>query len=199
MKKSLLTFFAVVFLTSQAVAALRPGETAPEFEVKDIAGKTHKLSDFKGNWVVLEWFNKGCPFIQKHYNTSNMQNLQKKYTKQGVIWLSVISSAEGKQGYESDADTEKTRIQLGASPSFILRDNRGIVGRLYDAKTTPHMFIISPEQKIAYNGAIDDKDSYEIASVKEAKNYVSQALDEALAKKPISVPSTRPYGCSVKY
>lgn len=173
--------------------------SAINFKIKDVAGNVVELKNFKGNWVVLEWFNKGCPFVQKHYKTENMQKLQDSYTKKGVKWITIISSAEGKQGYESDADSLKTKEELKAHPTHIIRDTDGKIGQSYGAKTTPHMYIISPEQKVVYQGAIDDIASAELEDVKKAKNLVAQALDKALSKKPISIKKSKSYGCSVKY
>lgn len=172
---------------------------AINFKIKDVAGAEVELKNFKGNWVVLEWFNKGCPFVQKHYKTENMQKLQDTYTKKGVKWVTIISSAEGKQGYESDADSLKTKEELKAHPTHIIRDTDGKIGLSYGAKTTPHMYIISPDQKVVYQGAIDDIATADLEDVKKAKNLVAKALDEALSKKPISVKKSKSYGCSVKY
>ncbi|MBC8000245.1 MAG: thioredoxin family protein [Leptolyngbya sp.] len=175
------------------------GKTAPAFTLSDWDGKSRKLSDFKGKIVVLEWFNQGCPFVQKHYDSNNMQTLQKKYTGKGVVWLSICSSAEGKQGADSGAGHKKTFKEKGAAPTAVLLDSEGTVGRLYSAKTTPHMFVIDGKGILVYAGAIDDNTSADKEAVKTAKNYVAAAVDETIAKKPVTTNSTKAYGCSVKY
>lgn len=180
---------------TQAVA----GKPAPAFSLQDSKGKKHALSDYKGKLVVLEWVNYGCPFVKKHYESQNMQKLQKNYTGKGVIWLSINSSATGKQGSMTPDEVNKALKEKGAAPTAYLLDVDGTVGRAYGAKTTPHMFVIDQKGVLVYSGAIDDKVSTEISDVSGAKNYVAAALDEALAGKPISVASTKSYGCSVKY
>ena len=162
-------------------------------------GKDHSLSDFKGKWVVLEWFNKDCPFVVKHYGSNNMQKIQKTYTDKGVVWLTMYSTDKSVSGFEAGEAALKTQQNLKGHSSFLLDDNAGVVGRQYGAKTTPHMFIISPDQKIVYQGAIDDTPSTDAGDIPKSKNYVSQALDEALAGKAITAANTRSYGCSVKY
>lgn len=177
-----------------------PGELAPQFSEVDAAGKTHALADYKGEWLVLEWFNQDCPYVKKHYGSNNMQTLQEKYAAKGVKWLTVISSAKGKQGYlePKQALAEVTSHNLNASAPFLL-DTDGSMGRAYGAKTTPHMFIINPQGQVVYAGAIDDNDSANPAVIKTSKNYVSAALDEVLAGNQVTVASSRAYGCSVKY
>lgn len=193
-------FILVFFLYSSLLSAeTTPGKEAPQFELTDTTGQLKKLSDFKGAVVVLEWFNKDCPFVKKHYGSKNMQTLQKKYADKKVKWLTIISSAPGKQGHENGSEAEKTKSTLDAHPTSILLDPNGTVGRLYGAKTTPHMFIISPDQKVIYAGAIDDKPSYDQADIKSARNFVQLALDETLAGRPVSITSHRAYGCAVKY
>lgn len=183
-----------------ANAAAVPGKAAPDFSVKDAEGKTHSLADYKGDWLVLEWFNKDCPYVKKHYGSNNMQSLQEKYTDQDVKWLTIISSAQGKQGYltAEEAVKEAKSHKLASSAPFLL-DTDGKVGKAYDAKTTPHIFIINPEGVVVYAGAIDDNDSANPAVIPDSKNYVTAALDEALAGKPVSTPVSRPYGCTIKY
>jgi hypothetical protein len=190
--------FAALFTLSTAWAA-RVGESAPDFTATDTYGKTHKLSEYRGKFVVLEWTNRGCPYTQKHYNSGNMQRLQKEWTGRGVIWLTVISSAPGKQGYMTASDENAYLKQANASPTTVLLDPSGALGHLYDAKTSPHMFIINPDGTLIYNGAIDDRPTTDLSDVNGAKNYVSLSLEEATAGKPVSNPSTRPYGCSIKY
>ncbi len=202
MKNRLVTFTLlalIAVLPFSAALAARVGEAAPEFTAIDSNGQVHKLSEYKGKFVVLEWTNRGCPYTQKHYNSGNMQKLQRERTSRGVIWLTVISSAPGKQGYVTGAEENAYLKQVNAAPTAVLLDPTGALGHLYDAKTTPHIFIISPQGTLIYNGAIDDKATTDVADVGTAKNYVAAALDEATAGKPIAVPTSRPYGCSVKY
>ena len=172
---------------------------APDFTLVDTYGKEHKLSDLRGKFVVLEWLNHGCPFVKKHYESKNMQNLQKQYTEKGVVWLSIVSSAPGKQGHSSPEEANVMVKEMEAAPTAVLFDTDGSVGKAYSARTTPHMFIINPEGMLIYNGAIDDIRSTEAEDVQKAKNYVSAALDEAMSGKPVSVATSQPYGCSVKY
>lgn len=175
------------------------GKAAPTFSLKDWDGKARKLADFKGKIVVLEWFNHGCPFVKKHYDSNNMQGLQKKYTGKGVVWLAVCSSAEGKQGYATPEEHKKVFKEKGAAPTAVLIDSEGTVGRQYGAKTTPAMYVIDGKGVLVYAGAIDDDRSADKEAAKKAKNYVSAALDETMAKKPVAVSSTKSYGCSIKY
>jgi peroxiredoxin len=191
--------FALAILPSLALADAVPGKPAPTFETKDAQGKTRKLSDYKGKWLVLEWYNKDCPYVKKHYESGNMQKLQKTYTDKGVVWLSVISSAKGKQGYLEPSETIKNAKSKHSAASAILLDPSGKMGKAYGAKTTPHMFVINPKGEVAYAGAIDNNDSSDPAVIPESKNYVAAALDEGVAGKPIETPSSRSYGCGVKY
>jgi len=190
--------FAVALALSTAWAA-RVGDRAPDFTATDSTGKVHKLSEYAGKYVVLEWHNRGCPYTAKHYDSGNMQRLQHEWTARGVIWLTVISSAPGKQGYITAADENAFLKQSNAVPTAVLLDPTGALGHLYDAKTTPQMFIIDPHGTLIYNGAIDDRATTDVADINGAKDYVSLALGEALAGKPVGTSSTRPYGCSVKY
>lgn len=184
-----------------ASAAVDTGKPAPDFTLPSQDGKPVKLSGLKGSWVVLEWYNGGCPFVRKHYDSKNMQDTQKKYTAQGVKWLSIVSSKPGKQGHLTAAQAQETLKSEGMSSTAILLDPKGDVGRLYGAKTTPHMYVIDPKGTLVYMGGIDDRPSADPADIKGARNHVAAALDEAMAKPPkkISVPTTKPYGCSVKY
>lgn len=176
------------------------GAPAPDFTLTDTTGKSHSLSSFKGKTVVLEWFNKDCPYVQKHYNSSNMQALQKKYTDQGVVWLTIISSAQGKQGFETAANGNQTRLNLKMASTATLLDSNGNVGdKLYKAKTTPHMYVIDPKGTLVYNGAIDSISSSDPADIPKAENYVASAIDLVAAGKPVKTATTKPYGCSVKY
>ncbi|HXZ80062.1 MAG TPA: redoxin domain-containing protein [Terriglobales bacterium] len=198
LSRSFLVSLALLTFSAAAFAA-KVGDPAPNFTATDSNGKTEQLSAYKGKFVVLEWHNQGCPFTQKHYTSHNMQNLQKEWTGKGVVWFTVISSAPGKQGYVT-ADEENAYLkQMAASPTAVLLDPNGAVGHLYDAKTTPHMFIINPDGVLIYNGAIDDKASTDASDIPTSKNYVEAALQEATTGKPVSNPTSRPYGCSVKY
>jgi peroxiredoxin len=198
--KHYLFSIALATLSSTTFAAAQVGEPAPDFKVTDATGKTRSLSEFKGKIVVLEWLNHGCPFVKKHYESGNMQKLQKEVTAQNdVVWLSVASSSEGQEGYMTGKETLAAATASHAAPTAILLDPAGTVGRAYEAKVTPHMFIIGKDGKVAYNGAIDDKPSTKATDVPTATNYILAALTEIKAGKPVSKPLTKPYGCSVKY
>jgi len=190
--------FVVLNSLTQASEA-EVGKPAKDFTATDTNSKNHSLSDYKGKIVVLEWLNHGCPFVKKPYNSRNMQELQKRYTEKGVIWLSIISSAPGKQGYCTPEEANELTQQKNAAPTALLLDPDGKVGKLYDAKTTPHMFIINSDGVLVYNGAIDDIRSTKIEDIANAKNYVQIALDELMAGKQVSTQTSQPYGCSVKY
>jgi peroxiredoxin len=179
--------------------AVRVGEPAPDFTGTDSHGQAHRLSDYKGKFVVLEWHNQGCPYTKKHYQSGNMQRLQKEWTAKGVVWFTVISSAPGTQGYVTPDEENAYLQKMKAVPTAVLLDPKGEIGRQYSAKTTPHMFIISPEGALIYDGAIDDRPTSDVADIESARNYVSLALAEAMAGKQVNTPVTRPYGCSVKY
>ncbi|WP_043318596.1 thioredoxin family protein [Microbulbifer sp. HZ11] len=191
---------ALFALPALAMAVAVPGEQAPAFSEVDAKGETRSLEDYKGQWLVLEWFNKDCPYVKKHYGSGNMQALQKKYTDQDINWLTVISSAKGKQGYLEPAQALEVAEshKLAASAPFLL-DTDGSMGRAYGAKTTPHMFIINPEGQVVYAGAIDDNDSANPAVIPTSNNYVAAAFDAALKGEQVAVASSRAYGCSVKY
>lgn len=196
--KALLVACAL-FVSSAAFAEVKVGAAAPTFSEKDQAGKTHSLDTHKGKWVVLEWYNEGCPYVKKHYGSKNMQTLQKTYTGKGVVWLTVATSPEGKQGYVDPKTAAQHIKTAGMNSSALLLDADGTMGRAYDAKTTPHMFVINPEGKVVYAGAIDSNDSADPKTIQGSTNYVSQALDAAMGGKPVTTASTKPYGCSVKY
>jgi peroxiredoxin len=199
MKKIFLTCLLLLIAGLNVQAEVTSGQQAPDFTLTDINGKSHRLSDYKGKLVVLEWFNPDCPFVKKHYDSGNMQGLQKKYTEKGVIWLSINSSAEGKEGHYSPAQTnEWTQKEKTSSTAFLL-DNDGKVGKMYGAQTTPHMFVIDSKGALVYQGAIDSIKSTDPADISKSQNYVQMALDESMAGKPVSTPSTKSYGCSVKY
>jgi peroxiredoxin len=199
MYKPLAIIFLVLFGVTAFAQTAKLNEQAPGFKIVDSNGKEHSLSDFKGKVIVLEWINFDCPFVKKHYNSKNMQSLQLKYTKKDIVWLSICSSNEGKQGNFSNDEINKRIKDHKAKMSAYLIDADGKVGKMYGAKTTPHMYVIDKEGKLVYVGAIDDKPSTDVADVKEAKNYVAAALDELLAGKNVSYQSSTSYGCSVKY
>ena len=190
---------AMTLLATAAAFAARVGQAAPDFVATDSDGQSHHLADYRGKFVVLEWHNNGCPYTQKHYQSGNMENLQREWTARGVIWFTVISSAPGEQGYVTAAQENEYMREMHAAPTAALLDPDGQLGHLYDAKTTPHMFVINPEGVLIYDGAIDDRPTTDQSDIAGATNYVSQALTEAMAGKPVSVATTRPYGCSVKY
>ena len=195
----LLLPFLAIASTLPASAAVEPGQEAPEFTLTDSKGTSHKLSDFRGKLVVLEWLNHECPFVKKHYSGGDMQKLQQEYTAKGVVWLSIISSAPGKQGHRTGPQAEADTSDKKAAPTAVLLDPSGEVGKKYDAKTTPEMFVLDKEGKVLYAGAIDSIKSTDSADIAKAENHVRAALDAALAGKPVPTPQTKPYGCSVKY
>jgi len=202
MRRRLVIWMMVAFAVAGAALAAwaaRVGERAPEFTATDTNGQVHKLSDYAGKFVVLEWHNRGCPYTAKHYDSGNMERLQHEWTSRGVIWLTVISSAPGKQGYVTASEENEYVKKMHAAPTAVLLDPTGVVGHLYDAKTTPQISIINPQGVLIYDGAIDDRATTDVGDVKGARNYASQALEEAMAGKAVSIPTTRPYGCSVKY
>lgn len=177
----------------------RLGEKAPEFRLRDIDGEVRSLADYRGSFVVLEWFNPECPFMRKHYDSGSMQQLQGLYSGQDMVWLTIDSSAPGRQGYLTSAEAHEVLAREGAKPTAMILDPDGTLGRLYGAKTTPHMFIIDPEGMLIYHGAIDDTPSTSPGDVGTAINYVQATFDQALAGEPVSTPASQPYGCSVKY
>jgi peroxiredoxin len=186
-------------LGAEAGAQARLGAAAPPFTLADSNGKAVSLADFKGKTVVLEWTNHECPYVRKHYGANNMQMLQKKWTAQGVVWLTLISSAPGTEGYVTGEEANKLTAQRAAAPSHVLFDPRGDVGRAYGAQTTPHMFIIKGDGTLAYMGGIDDRPTTRLEDLKTANNFVEAALTELAQGKPVSRTTARPYGCSVKY
>jgi peroxiredoxin len=175
------------------------GSVAPDFSVTDSKGKTQTVSQYKGKYVVLEWFNPDCPFVKKHYGSGNMQKLQEEFTGKGVVWLTIDSSAPGMEGNLNAEQAEKKIAELKTKQTALVLDPDGKAGRTYGAKNTPHMFVINPEGKIIYEGAIDSKATPNPSDIAGSTNYVKAALDESLAGKPVTTPSSRPYGCSVKY
>lgn len=187
-----------LFMASTSFAA-KVGEKAPDFKVADMNGKVHQLSDYKGKYVVLEWTNEGCPFVKKHYESHNMQKLQKEYTSKGVIWLTVASSVKGKQGHWTPEQAKAKAKEWGIASTAILLDGDAKMGKAYGAKVTPHMFIINPEGVLVYNGAIDSNDSTDPKDIATATNYVDEALKSSMKGEPIKVSTSKPYGCGVKF
>lgn len=183
----------------QAFAQAAVGEVAPQFALKDTKGGEVSLAALKGKTVVLEWTNAECPFVKKHYGSGNMQKTQAYAAEKGAVWISVISSAEGKQGYISDAEANDLTTQRDAKPAHVIRDPKGELGHLYGAKTTPHIFVIDADGKVAYRGAIDSAPTADPADIKGATNYVTAALDALAAGKQPEISESQPYGCSVKY
>ena len=182
---------------------LTVGGPAPAFTAVDTRGRSHSLADYAGKWVVLEWFNHGCPYTKKHYElvngVGNSQAMQQEYTKRGVVWLSVVSSGPGRQGYTSAEKADDMARKKGAAPTAIIRDTTGVLGRLYGARNTPQYAIIDPEGVLRYSGAIDNRQTSSAKDIAGATNYVRAALDSGLAGRPIAIAQTQPYGCEVKY
>jgi len=197
--RNLISAIAISFMALPCFASVNIGDTAPDFTLSDTYGKSHALSDFKGKTVILEWTNHECPFVKKHYGSHNMQNLQEKYTKQDVIWLSIISSAKGKQGAVTPEKANQLTEKRKAHPSFVLFDKDGTTGKTYGAKTTPHMYIINTEGKLIYKGAIDSIPSADKEDIAKATNYIDKAMDEYMSGKTVSETSTVSYGCGIKY
>ena len=192
---------AIIFAGSHASAKLHPGDTAPIFDAETADGRLVSLSEYIGKTVVLEWVNYDCPFVRKHYDSENMQGLQETYGKsnEDIVWLSVFSSAPGKQGYMKMAELERVSAEKGNRADALLRDPTGTIGKMYGAKTTPHMYVINPEGKIAYIGAIDSKPGTDPSEIDDAQNYVTAALGAVAAGNTPDPEQTTPYGCSVKY
>ena len=190
----------LMFFCGNLQAAVRNHQLAPNFKAASIHGKLIDLHrDYHGKVVALEWTNSKCPFVKKYYLHKDMQNLQKKFTKKGVIWIIINSAAPGKQGYMSDYKARSFYRHNDTHATAIILDRNGALGHLYGAKTTPHFFIINTQGKVVYQGAIDNKPSTRMTDNRHAVNYVSKALKEILAGKKVSTPQTKPYGCSVKY
>src|SRR5580658_4717584 len=201
MKRSILNLVvtALVLCMASVMSSAKVGDSAPDFTAKASNGKTVHLADYRGKYVVLEWHNNGCPYVGKHYKSGNMQRLQKQWTSQGVVWFTILSSAPGKQGYVTASEENGYLEKMHAAPTAALLDPTGEIGHLYDAKTSPQMVVINPQGIVIYDGAIDDKPTTDLADVPGATNYVSLALEQSMAGKPVATPATRPYGCSVKY
>jgi peroxiredoxin len=190
---------SIVFVATLSAHAAQIGSPAPDFHGTDSNGKTQSLDLYRGKFVVLEWHNHDCPYTLKHYESGNMQSLQKSWTAKGVVWLTVISSAPGQQGYV-DAPQENAYLKkMDAKPTAVILDPKGAIGHLYQAKTTPNMYVIDPSGKLIYAGAIDDHPTTEVSDIQLSKNYVSAALSEAMNGHAVQIAVTRPYGCSVKY
>jgi len=199
MKSLLLLTLALIPLTTAAYAAPEVGKPAPEFMANDVDGNHVMLSSLKGKTVVLEWTNPDCPFVHKHYDSGNMQKVQKQATADGVVWVAIDSSAKGKEGNYPAPELKKIYTDKKSNFSHLLIDEAGEIGKLYGAKTTPHMFVINKDGILSYAGAIDDKSGTDKEEVKTAKNYVLEALAELKAGKPVTTSITNPYGCGVKY
>ncbi len=194
------TALAAVLSPFPALAEdVRVGAAAPGFTATDSRGQTQTLDRYRGKYVVLEWHNQGCPYTKKHYESGNMQSLQKEWTAKGVEWFTVISSAPGKEGYVTPSQENEYLVKMHASPTAALLDPEGKLGRLYDAKTTPEIYIIDPAGKLIYEGAIDNHPTPDPADIQGADNYLTDALTAAMAGRPVSAAYTRSYGCSVKY
>ena len=199
MKTMLTAFTAFALVAAPASAVPVVGKPAPNFKAADADGKPVSLSDFRGKTVVLEWNNPDCPFVRKHYGSGNMQKAQAAAAKDGVVWLTINSGAPGKQGHMSGPQAKAFVAKAGARPTAYLLDPRGVIGKAYDAKTTPHMYIVNKAGILVYAGGIDDKPTAKPADINGARNHVLAALSEVKAGKAVSVATSRPYGCSVKY
>jgi hypothetical protein len=199
MKAFTFALVAASMVAAPALAEPQVGKAAPNFKLNDVNGRVVSLSDFRGKTVVLEWNNPDCPFVKKHYGSGNMQKTQAAATKDGVVWLSINSSAEGKQGHMDGAKAKAVIAAQKAQPTAYLLDPKGVVGTGYGAKTTPHIYIVDPKGTLVYNGGIDDKPTPNPADINGARNHVLAALSELKAGKAVSVPESRPYGCNVKY
>jgi peroxiredoxin len=199
MKRVWLGLLLGAFAASNIAIALPPDSMAPDFKGVDSNGVQHSLSDYRGKFVVLEWANRGCPYEQKHYLSGNMESLQKQWTAKGIVWLSILSDGPGQQGYVTPAQENDYLKTMHASPTAALLDPAGAIGHLYQARTTPHIFVVGPTGKIVYQGAIDNQPTPDPSSLKGADNYLNDALNAAMAGKPVAIASTKPYGCAVHF
>jgi hypothetical protein len=190
---------SLALVVAGAMPVFPAADPAPDFTLTDTHGQEHTLSSYHGEWVVLEWLNYECPFVGKYYNSGSMQHLQEHYTGLGVVWLSIVSSAPGEQGHFPPDEMNARTEAHGGHQTAVLMDPAGTVGRAYGARTTPHMFVITPDGEVVYDGAIDDRPSADPASLEGATNYVVRALTEATGGQAVTTPRTQPYGCSVKY
>ena len=197
MLRSMILGLAVI--AAPAVAQQTTGAPAGNFKLTDMTGRNVSLADYRGKTVVLEWNNPGCPFVKKHYDSGNMQRTQAAARASGAVWLTINSGAPGKQGYMTGAEAQAFVKGAKATPTAYLLDPKGVVGKGYAAKTTPHLYIVDPAGKLVYQGGIDDKPTANAADIAGARNHVTAALGELKAGRPVSMPETRPYGCSVKY
>jgi len=197
LRRTVLALAACFAVSAQAAPAV--GQSAPDFTLKDASGKTVKLSDYRGKHVVLEWTNPGCPYVRKHYDSGNMPATQKEAVDKGVVWLSINSTEKSSWEYMEPTKLVAWQKERKAQPSAVLQDEEGTTGKAYGARTTPHMYIVDPQGRLIYAGGIDSIPSSNPEDIKKAVNYVRQGLNEALAGKPLSAASTRPYGCSIKY
>jgi len=199
MKHMLTAFTALAVIAAPVSAAAVVGKPAPNFTLPDVNGKRISLAAFRGKTVVIEWNNPDCPFVKKHYGSGNMQKTQAAAMKDGVVWLTINSSAPGNQGHVNGAQAKAYLAKAGARPTAYLLDPDGVVGKTYDAKTTPHMFVVNKAGTVVYAGGIDDKPTPNPADIKSARNHVLAALSEVKGGKAVSVATSRPYGCAVKY
>ncbi len=197
--QKLLGLILIFCFSANLQAALSVGDQAPNFQLRAEDGKFYGLDKYPGKVIVLEWLNHGCPFVRKHYDSGNMQSLQEKYVDKGIVWLSIVSSAEGKQGHVDASGAFREKQENRSKATHILLDPNGETGRAYSAKTTPHMYIIDEEGKLIYQGAIDSVSSADKSDIEKAQNYISLALDQKIGGEPIKVSETKAYGCSVKY
>ena len=199
MKRNALSLSFALALIALPATATTVGQTAPDFTAADLQGKAVRLADFRGKFVVLEWTNPECPYVRRHYNSGNMPSLQKEVAAKDVVWLAINSTSQASGEFKTPVEMSKWLADKGAAPRATVLDPDGKIGRLYQARTTPHMYVIDPQGQLLYAGAIDDKRWASTEETKAARNYVRTALGEAMAGKPVSVAATSPYGCSVKY
>ena len=199
LRRTVLAGALALAAATPALSAPAINQLAPAFQATDADGRVRSLNEFRGKIVVLEWTNPECPYVRKHYDSGNMQAMQKRLTGEGVVWLTVASSAAGKQGHLDGKAAKVMRSQNNAAPTAVLLDHDGKVGRAYDARTTPHMYVVGKDGKLAYMGGIDDRPTSDKADVRGAKNYVLAAVDDLRAGRPVAQPVSKPYGCSVKY
>lgn len=200
---------AALLLTTAALAGTltaatdRPspeiGAPAPSFTLTDTGGTKHALADYRGEWVVLEWLNYGCPYVKKHYRTGNIPGQQQKWTERGVVWLNIVTSPPGTQGYYPPAEMDAKSAEMGNAATAVLYDSEGTVGRLYEARTTPQLFVIDPEGTLVYMGGIDDVPTARDEDLERATQLADRALEQAMAGEAVAQPTSRPYGCNVKY
>jgi len=199
LRKTFLACVTLALATSVGAAVPTVGQGAPDFTLKDANGKAVKLSDFRGKHVVLEWTNPGCPYVKKHYDSGNMPATQQEAVGKGAVWLSINSTETGSGDYLAPAKLASWQKERKAAATAMLMDEEGSVGKAYGARTTPHLYIVDPQGKLIYAGGIDSIASSNADDIKKATNYVRQGLAEAMAGKPLSAATTRPYGCSIKY